>query len=202
MKKSTFYIALIAVVVTAAGASFLAGNAIYHYNNDDMKLSHMSWKDVYAEPDTLVDDVDLIVHARLAGTSPGRVARSSDPRDYVPFELNHFSIIETLKGRAPAGASVTVERAGGVVNGMKMIVDADGGEFHQGEDYVLFLKRQPETTFFYQVNDEGRYHVDEHGTLQRVAGSGNASAAIDGKSIAQLRSFIKERVERQTRATR
>lgn len=199
MKKSTFAIAAVAVIMVAAGASFVTGSIIHHYVNQPGQLSHMSWKDVYRDPVDAVQDVDVIVHARLAGTSPGRVAYSSDPSDYVPFELNHFIVEETLKGELPSGQSLVVERAGGVVNGMKMVVDADGGDFETGNDYVLFLKAQPDTGYYYQVNDEGRYHVDSHGTLHRAAGNGAVTAAIEGKSIAELRSFVRDALRSERR---
>lgn len=192
MKKTTFRLSLVAVVAVAAAAAFASGNFIHHAISGDRDLSHTAWKDNFATPEELVEGVDLIVHATMVGTSPGRVAYSDDPNDFVPFELNRFVVRNVMKGDLAPGASVTVERVGGVLAGQRVQFDSDGGDFEQARDYVLFLKKQPETGYYYQVNDEGRYLVDDGRRLVRVAEQGAASAEISGKTVSDLRAFVSD----------
>ena len=128
MKKSTFAISAIAVIILAAASSV----AMVELMHGDHKLTHTAWKDVYQEPRAMMRGVDAVVVARHIGTSPGRVAFSTDPNDALPFELNHFVVERGLKG-LPAGASFTLERVGGVLNGDTVHLDADGGAYTPGQ---------------------------------------------------------------------
>lgn len=148
------------------------------------KRFHTAWKDTYAAPGAMVRGVDAIVMARFVGTSPGRVAFSDNPEDAIPFELNHFVVEEGMKG-ARSGAAITIERVGGVANGESVILDADGGSYVAGEQYVLFLKKQPESDFYYVVNDQARFSVDRQQRLVPVS-DGAVAAALRGSSVGEL----------------
>jgi hypothetical protein len=83
------------------------------------------------------------------------------------------------------GASIHVERAGGSdETGARNFIDADGGDFEAGRTYLLFLNRQEDGPYFYQVNDEGRFEVAA-GRLRAVAPDGRAAAPLHGRSVAE-----------------
>lgn len=186
MKKTTFAFASVAVIAVAiaAGVSVVA---LQH--SEERPRFQAAWKDVFDQPQPMIRAVDTIVVARHVGTSPGRVAFSSDPDDAVPFELNHFLVERGLKGVRP-GSSITVERVGGDRTGETVVMDGDGGPYVPGQLYVLFLNKQSESDFYYLVNDEGRYSVDSDQRLVAVAAHGNVAAALGGRSVGELASLI------------
>ena len=184
MKKRTFFLAATAVIALAV-ASSLGSLQLFHQTHDaDAKRFHTAWKDTYAAPGAMVRGVDAIVMARFVGTSPGRVAFSDNPEDAIPFELNHFVVEQGMKG-VRSGAAITIERVGGVANGESIVLDADGGAYAAGEQYVLFLKKQPESNFYYVVNDQARFSVDREQRLVPVS-DGDVATALGGSSVREL----------------
>lgn len=184
MTKRTFSLAAVAVIALAV-ASSLGSLQLFHQTHDvDARRFHTAWKDTYAAPGPMVRDVDAIVLARHVGTSPGRVAFSDNPEDAVPFELNHFVVEQGMKG-VKSGATITIERVGGTVNGASVILDADGGPYAAGEQYVLFLKKQPESSFYYVVNDQARFGVDREQRLV-PASDGAVADALRGATVRDL----------------
>jgi len=109
----------------------------------------------------------------------GRLAQSEDASDTLPFQLVSFTVEHGFKG-ARAGDSLTVERVGGSADGESVYFDGDGGEFEPGGSYLLFLNRQDDGSYLYQVNDEGRYHV-EGGRLKAVRADGRVAATLHGR---------------------
>lgn len=186
MKKSTFAFASLVITAFAAVAG-VSVVALQH--SDEQPRFQAAWKDVFDRPDSMVRSVDLIVVARHLGTSPGRVAFSSDPADAVPFELNHFVVERGMKGVRP-GSSITVERLGGDRDGESIVLDADGGPYEAGSLYVLFLNKQDESSNYYLVNDEGRYAVDSSDRLIPAAADGAVAAALRGQTVADLASLV------------
>lgn len=184
MKKSTFFLASVAVIALAV-ASSLGSVQLFHQTHDaDAKRFHTAWKDTYPTPGPMVRDVDAVVLARHVGSSAGRVAFSDNPEDAVPFELNHFVVEHGMKG-VNSGAGITVERVGGVANGESIVLDADGGSYVAGEQYVLFLKKQPESDFYYVVNDQARFSVDRENRLVPVS-DGPVATALRGISVREV----------------
>lgn len=196
MKRTTFAVATLAVVAIAV-ASSLAMVQVFHDENHGTRF-HTSWKDVYAEPSMMIRDVDGLVAARHIGTSPGRVAFSDNPEDAVPFELNHFIVERGFKGFS-AGDTFTVERVGGALHGETIVLDADGGAYVPGETYVLFVKRQPESDYFYLVNDEGRYSVDARERLVPVSAGGGVSSQLAGMTVGSLAGEVRGALDRKVR---
>lgn len=190
MTKKKVYASAFAVTFLALGASFVTGTFIHHQLAADSPRSHMAWKDVYGSARSMTADVDVVVVGRMVGTSPGRVAHSDDPQDIVPFELSHFVAERVLKGPIANGSSVTVERVGGTIAGDTIVMDGDGGPYKRDSRYVLFLKKQPGTGFYYLVNDEGRFDVRDGERLTRIASDGNASAELDGLTLDQAARFV------------
>jgi hypothetical protein len=184
VKKRTFFLAAAAVMALAVAAS-LGSIQLFDLNeNANAKRFHTAWKDTYAAPGPMVRGVDAVVMARFVGTSPGRVAFSDNPEDAVPFELNHFVVEQGMKG-VRSGAAITVERVGGVANGESIVLDADGGPYVAGEQYVLFLNKQPESNFYYVVNDQARFSVDREQRLVPVS-DGAVATALRGSSVREL----------------
>jgi hypothetical protein len=117
------------------------------------------WKEVYSSADQMIKGVDAIVLAEAVSVMPSRIARSENSTDELPFELVAFRVSNSVKG-AKSDELVYLERAGGFDSkGRAVTIDFDGGNFEIGKSYLLFLKRQEEGPYFYQVNDQGRYNV-------------------------------------------
>jgi len=118
-----------------------------------------AWKQVYSTADGLIDGVDTIVMAEAVSILPSRIAVSDGSRDELPFELVAFRVSSPFKDASKDGL-IYVERVGGLDSkGRPINIDYDGGSFAIGKSYLLFLKRQEDGPFYYQVNDQGRYDV-------------------------------------------
>ncbi|HEX2049317.1 MAG TPA: hypothetical protein VHJ34_01650 [Actinomycetota bacterium] len=154
--------------------------------SQDARVVHASWVDVYERPGAMVRDVDAIVVARFLGATPGRVATGS-AGESIPFELAKFAVERSLKGTS--AATVTVERVGGVAGGQQVVFESDGGSYTAGQRYVLFLKRQPGTGYYYLVNDQGRYTVTPRG-LAPAAHHGAVADRLRGASLAGLDALV------------
>lgn len=194
MTKRQLSLAAVAVVALAIAASLGSLQLFHGTHSVEGKRFHTAWKDTYAAPGPMVRDVDAVVLARHTGTSPGRVAFSDNPEDAVPFELNHFVVEQGLKG-VRSGASLTVERVGGSMHGESVILDADGGPYVPGEAYVLFLKKQPESDFYYLVNDQARFSLDGDRRLVPVS-DGSVATALRGSTVRELAARVRAEMSR------
>lgn len=184
MTKTKFAIAAFLVTLTAVGTSL----AVVESLHPESPRFQAAWKDVFDQPEAMIRSVDAVVLARHVGTSPGRVAFSSDPGDAVPFELNHFTVERGMKGFRPDSA-LTIERIGGEQNGEVIRMDGDGGPFVAGDMYLLFINKQPESNYYYVVNDEARYAVGSDDRLESSS-DGAVSSALRGKSVGEVASLI------------
>jgi hypothetical protein len=93
---------------------------------------------------------------------------------------------------------VYVERAGGVDHeGNQVYLDADGGDFEVGNSYLLFLKQQEDGPYFYQVNDQGRYHV-EGGRLKGVDKDDEVSMMLHDRPVEEGLRMVKESKDKVT----
>lgn len=145
--------------------------------------SQAAWKDKFENLQQMARGTDVVVLARAGAARPGRVAESDGGSDSLPFELVSFTVERGFKG-ARAGDVLTVERVGGSADGESVYFDGDGGAFEPGRRYLLFLKRQDDGSYFYQVNDEGRYHM-EGGRLKAVREDGRVAATLHGRPAAE-----------------
>lgn len=140
-------------------------------------LSAAVWKEVYSTPDELIAGVDTIVMAEVFSITPSRIAVSEGGKDELPFELVAFRVSDPIKG-TKGEELIYVERAGGTDSKGKTVnIDFDGGRFEAGKSYLLFLKRQEEGPYFYQVNDQGRYDVIDDSLIP--VGNGERDAVKD-----------------------
>ena len=155
------------------------------------------WKEVYKNPEQLVRGVDLIVLGQAIDKQPGRIAYSANGDDALPFEVVAFRVLNSIKGKNGDGV-IYVERAGGVdPEGNQVILSADGGDFELGNSYLLFLKRQEDGPYYYQVNDQGRYQV-EGGRLKGVDKDDEVSSNFHDRSLEEGLRIIKESKDKAT----
>lgn len=67
--------------------------------------------------------------------------------------------MQGLKGMA-TGERFLLDRVGGVdAQSDSVQVDMNGGAFQSGDTYLLFLKRQEEGPYYFQVNDQVRFYI-------------------------------------------
>jgi len=161
-------------------------------NGARVTRSYASWVYKTADPVQLARHVDAIVIATWQGVSPGRVAYSSNGEDSLAFELNDFAVEEVIKD-ANVGATITVERVATDQGGRLVFFDHDGGHFVPGTRYLLFLMKQPDTPFYIQINDEGRY-VIAGGDRLHSTGSGEVADAFRGQRLEHVRGSLQRAV--------
>lgn len=156
MNRKQVWIGTVAVLVAGAAVGFFVGQGAAHRSH---RLSAAAWERVFDSPRALVRGVDAVVLATVVDVRPGRVAYSDNGEDALPFQVVEVEVQRAIKG-AGAGDTLLIERAGGIdPEGHDVFLDADGGDFEVGREYVLFLSRQPEGDLFYQVNHQARYEV-------------------------------------------
>lgn len=200
MKRKNFLI--LTVLVALCGLSVSAMLGLKRHQDDKaqqplLSKSHAVWKEVYKNVDEMVKGADAIVLAQAIDRQPGRIAYSSNGEDALPFEVVSFRVIDNIKGKKD-DAIISVERAGGVdPEGNQVYLDADGGSFEIGNSYLLFLKRQEDGPYFYQVNDQGRFHV-EGGRLKGVDRDDDVTVTLHERSVEEGLRMVKESKEKVT----
>lgn len=152
-KKSLWLTTAVVVALGLATGVTVADRMIHK----PVQFTEAAWKEVFRTPAALARSTDVVVLAQALEVAPGREALSDRGEGPLPFQLVDFEVVEGLRGAA-VGDRITVERAGGVdSHGRKVSMTADGGEFEPGQVYLLFLERQGDTGFYYQINHQGRY---------------------------------------------
>ncbi|MEP6961584.1 MAG: hypothetical protein ABI995_05880 [Acidobacteriota bacterium] len=107
----------------------------------------------------IVDQSPRILHGRVLGSSVG----SSGPFIWTHYRV---AVLDGLKG--VASGEITVSEPGGTLNGITQQVSG-AGEFHAGDEVVLFLYQTPigywRTTGYWQ----GKFQVEEDGGVKHVS---------------------------------
>ena len=169
-------------LVLAIGG-FTAGSLIGHDEPAaPQRSSEAVWKEVYGSPSEMVRRVDAVVLAKMVQARPGRVAVSENAADRLPFEVVEFEVIRGFK-QARAEGRVLVERA--------VPLEADGGRYEPNATYLLFLRKQAGTPFYYQVNHQGRYLVAES-RLWGTDPADRVARAFEGMPVASGLKLIRE----------
>lgn len=185
ISRKAFWSVALAVAVIGAGAGVLVGGAFA-----PQPPAHAAWKDVFEAPSQLARGVDSIVLAKAVGVEPGRIAYSSDGRDFLSYQVYEFDVVRGMKG-AETGERVFVERAGGP----GIVLDVDGGNFEIGATYLLFLNKQDDGPYHFQVNDQGRYLVSGN-RLYGIDPTDSVSAFFEGKPVSEglglVRGYLRE----------
>ena len=146
-------------IAAAASLGISATLGYHHHGGERGSTTSAAWKDTYQTVGDLVRDVDVIAVADAVRSTSGRMAYSDGGEDSLPFEVVEFDVSEAVKGTTDGGR-LEVERVGGLdAEGVSVYFDSDGGAFEPGGRYLLFLKKQEEGGYYYQVNDQGRYRV-------------------------------------------
>ena len=191
ISRKAFWSVTIAMVVLGVASGALVGNNLFA----PATPAHAAWKDVFEAPSELAQGVDAIVMAQAVGVEPGRVARSANGEDVLPYQVYEFEVLRGAKG-AFRGERVFVERAGGLTSkGEAIVIDVDGGDFELGKPYVLFLKQQEDGPYFYQVNHQGRYHV-ANGRLLSIAQDDAVASFFDGRPVSEALGLAREYASR------
>lgn len=179
MNRKQFLVGTLAVVALGAAVGFFAGHDFAHGSR---RLSATAWERVFDTPRGLARGADAVVLARVVDVRPGRVAYSDNGEDALPFQLVELEVQRAVKG-ARETERLLVERAGGIdPEGQSVFLDADGGDFEVGRDYLLFLKRQPDGELFYQLNHQARYEV-KAGRFAGVEPSDPVVARFHGRNL-------------------
>jgi hypothetical protein len=186
ISRKTFWSVAVAVAVVGAASGVLMGNAFA-----PTPPSHAAWKDVFEAAPQLSRGVDSIVVAKAVGVEPGRVAYSDNGKDALPYQVYEFEVVNGVKG-AQKGERVFVERAGGP----GIVIDVDGGPYELGATYMLFLNKQTDGPYHYQVNHQGRYLISDM-TLYGVDPSDPVISFFEGRPLSEgiglVRGYLRER---------
>lgn len=174
--KKTLWLAVAAVAAVGLVTGASIADRVLH---QPVASAEAMWAQNFKSPNALARSVDAIVLAQAVDVAPGRIATSDKGEGGLPFQLVDFEVVHALRGAA-VGDRVTLERAGGG----SFNITADGGEFEPGEVYLLFLKEQPGTGYYYQVNHQGRYHLQgDH--LMAVAPDDPVATRLHGVTLEQ-----------------
>ncbi len=186
--RKTFVGATLLLALAAFGVSMAMS---WQMNANPQHLSAAAWKTTFSSAPEMIRGVDAVVLAQAVATKPSRVAASEDGSDSLPFEVTEFTVLRGLKGVA-AGEAVAVERAGGSdEKGSPVYLDADGGDFEVGRTYLLFLNRQEEGPYYYQVNPAGRYSVEAGRLKAAVEPSGDVESSFHGRTTREALRLVR-----------
>lgn len=185
MKKRTSALSLATVVMLAIISAYMRGHDHSEHEHGPAHLSQAA--DFVFETDDLarlVEHAEVIVVARSLTSLPGRTAYSSNRESGIHFELAEFDIEQAIKG-ANRLRRIVVERAHSHVDFPDARMDLDGGPYESNSRYLLFLKKQPESTFFYLVNTDARYEIDPEQRLRGI-GEGQIARMLHAKALSEV----------------
>jgi hypothetical protein len=149
------------------------------------------WKDIFDSPAALANGVDAIALVTADSTEPGRVADSDNDGGPTSFVLNHFTVTDAVKGELAAGDRIIVEQtAERHADGEVVGIDSDGGAYTPGQEYLLYLQRQPGTDYWYVVSYQGRYNIDG-GRLVGVHAHDAVVTALQFKPLAEALTAVR-----------
>ena len=189
MTRRTFW--TYTLIVALCGLSSAAALGWRSHDRPAEVRTAASWKQHFKDAKELVKASDAVVVARADSVAPGRVAYSSDGQDSLAFEVVNFTVLDGLKGEKD-GSAVSVERVSSSQEGTVAYFDFDGGNFEVGGTYLLFLKRQEDGgPYYYQVNDQGRFH-EEGGQLRAIEPGDPVAALFHGRTVKEGKALVRE----------
>lgn len=174
-RKLFLSVSLVLATAAFAGGSLIGGEMV-------IKTEKAIWKETYKTPAAMANRADAVVLARAAAVRPGRVAGSENGEDSLAFQLVELEVVDGLKGAARA-ERISVERSAGLSH--------DGGGFEIGATYLLFLKKQEDGPYFYQVNLQGRYLVSE-GRLWAADPEDRVARTFEGQPVSRRIGRVRE----------
>ncbi len=146
------------------------------------------WAKHYETLGQMVRDADAIVVARVMGTRPGRSMSTSQGAAVLPFTLVDLRVERAVRGSV--AALLTLEQTGGFDGERTIYIDGDGGPYDRGEQVLLFLKKQPESGYYYLVNPQGRFAV-ENGILRAASPSDPVAQRLDARGLDEAIGLIR-----------
>jgi len=181
--------ALLAGVAVAGGlAAAVLAAPLFQVPTNSPDAMRAVWANDYKSLGQMARDADAVVVARVEETRPGRSVPRSDGSEPLPFTLAEMSVQTVARGRAPE--RITVEQTGGEAEGRIFHVDGDGGLYAPGQSVVLFLKKQPDTDYYYLSSPQGRFDV-VRGKLRAVNPDDPVSQALDLRGIREAVGLIR-----------
>lgn len=190
MTRRTFWTYTLIVALCGLSVSAALGWRQHRQPADEVRTA-ASWKQHFKDAKELVKSSDAVVLARADSIAPGRVAYSSNGEDSLAFEVVNFSVVDGLKGEKD-GSTVSVERVSSTQGDTVAYFNFDGGNFEVGGTYLLFLKKQEDGgPFYYQINDQGRFH-DEGGHLVAASPDDPVAALFHGRTVKEGKALVKE----------
>jgi hypothetical protein len=194
--RKTFWILTPAVAVLGLASGAVIADRVIH---EPHVKTQAAWVEIYRSPSQMSRRVDVVVVAKAVGVEPGRVAYSDNGEDALPYQVFEFEPVNSVKGLR-GDRNLFVERAGGdSPDGSNVYLDADGGPFEIGQTYLLFLKRQPDGPYFYQVNNQGRYRV-ANDRLQAVEKGDAVTDTLDGRTLREGLGMVRAALRRASPA--
>ena len=104
-----------------------------------------------------------------------------------------LDVEQVLKGRARAGAPITIVQPGGDVGGVTATV-ADAPTFEPGERVLVFLTRRPDGTLRVAHLFQGKFSVESNPTTrqpQAVRRAPDTHAVMDAVSLADALALVR-----------
>jgi hypothetical protein len=187
MKRKRFVIgASVAVAAGVIAALLVAPMITSHVRKPPGMQAH--WADHYVSLRDMVRDVDAIVFASVLGSRPGRVVSTSAGTAVLPFTLVDLRVERAIRGQVTG--LITLEQTGGHDGTRAIYIDGDGGPYDRGEQVLLFLKRQPDTGYYYLVNPQGRFAV-EKGRLLAASPDDHVAQRLDTRGVGEAIGLIR-----------
>jgi len=173
--------ALLAGVAVAGGlAAALLVAPMFQAQAQSPDSMRAVWAHNYGSLGQMARDADAVVVARVEDTRPGRSVPRSDGSEPLPFTLAELRVQTVVRGRSPE--VITVEQTGGDVEGRIFHVDGDGGLYAPGQSVLLFLKKQPDTGYYYLSSPQGRFDV-VRGKVKAVSPDDPVSQSLDLQTV-------------------
>ena len=181
MTRRTFWTYTLIIAICGLSVSAAFGWRHHHQPREAHTSAH--WKEHFQGIGQMVAGSDAVALVRADSVAPGRVAYSSNNEDSLAFEVVNFTVVRGMKG-ARTGEAVSVERVSSSQDGTVAYFNFDGGDFEVGGTYLLFLKKQEDGgPYYYQVNDQGRFH-EVAGRLVAASPEDPVAGALHGRSTA------------------
>jgi hypothetical protein len=131
---------------------------------------------------------DVVIVGEVVAVRPSRAVERPKPFGPIEFQLVDFALTRILKGSPPG--LLTLERYSDTLNGQPVISAADGGPFHVGATYLLFLKHKQDVSYYRLINDQSRYAITTDARLSTAA-EGPVAVELRGKTLAEVMQLIR-----------
>ena len=140
---------------------------------------------------------ELIDHSNLIVS--GQVTRAwADWDSEHKFIWTHYEVAVSATHKGTPGSTVVISEAGGVVGDRGMSI-AGTISYQPGEKILVFLTRVPNGYLRTTGWSQGKYTVDDKGTLHAASSlrPGTSIAALEGMSAAELHTRVANRLRQQ-----